>query len=86
MTRMKKLLLTKESSLDAAVTVSFQKWMAYLHLKNTLHTEGSVDMIVSLYSGFRKISIKQLVARQGAVTCGGCCTGKNVIGLFKCDN
>lgn len=67
---MKKLLLTKESSLDAAVTVSFIRSGWHIYIKRiTLYTEGSVDMIVSLYSGFKK-KFKQLAARHDAVTCG----------------
>lgn len=77
-TRMKKLLLTKDSSLDAARTVRFIRsgWHIYIKRITYIHTEGSVDIIVSLYSGFRKISIKQLATSHDAVTCGWCRAGK----------
>lgn len=68
---MKKLLRTKESSLDAALTVSFIRsgWDIYIK-RITSNTEGSVDIVVSLHSGFRKISVTQLTTSHDAVTCG----------------
>lgn len=72
---MKKLLLTKESSLDAARTVSFIRSGWHLYIKRIkLNSEGSLYIIVSLYSGFRKIrkklGKKAVATCHDAVTCG----------------